>query len=249
MVARDDIRADITEALQPVHERLDTVDAKSTQALTETKALHQRLEVIENEDLHNRACVLEQGALVQQDTVSKLEAEVGRLRAKLDATGNGYKREKFDPATVRVRFVGFKDNSSDVARIQALEGFMQKHFKDVRFVHMDHFSKTASFVQFATPKIAKYVLDKVKEKKLTLDGHADVSIKQALSAIDVSRNWCFYKAEELIKADAKANGKTVEKKMGKEREILAGGEVAFAQRERFDPRGAFEGEFIHLKLP
>ena len=64
IVVRDDIRADITEALQPAHERLDTVDAKSTQALTETKALHQRLEVIENENLHNRTCVLEQGAAV-----------------------------------------------------------------------------------------------------------------------------------------------------------------------------------------
>ena len=126
---------------------------------------------------------------------------------------------------------------------------MEKNFTEVRVVHTDHFSKTASFAQFATPKIAKSVLDKVKERKLVLEGFPDVEIKPALTSIDVSRNIFLYKAEELIKGDPNSTGQKVEMKKAKDRGLYVNGVVAFSQRERYDPRGTFEGEFAHLKFP
>ena len=147
-----------------------------------------------------------------------------------------------------MRFNGFQ-NTADNVKLQAIDSFMKKHFADVRIVHSDHFSKKASFVQFATPRIAKTVLDRVKEQKLTVDGFPDVKVSQALSATDVSRNFCLYKAQDLITADGKTVGKKVEVKQGNDRGVYVDGTAAFSQLSRHDPRGAFVGEYLHLKLP
>jgi hypothetical protein len=138
---------------------------------------------------------------------------------------------------------------SDDAKLQAIEQFMKNHFADIRVVHSDHFNKKASFIQLATPRIAKVVLDRVKEQKLKLGGFTDVKISQALPVVDVSRNWSLYKAEELVKADPSTSGKSVEVKTGNDRGVYVAGAAAFLQAARHDPRGNFVGDYVHLKLP
>ena len=47
MVVKDDLRAEVTEALLPVYAKLDAIDAKSERALEETKNLNVRMSAIE----------------------------------------------------------------------------------------------------------------------------------------------------------------------------------------------------------
>ena len=82
MVVRDDIKADVMEALQPVHARLDSVDASANQALNETKELNERL------------TKQEQSSVIEFDRVGKLETEIEGLKAQLASQGVGFKREK-----------------------------------------------------------------------------------------------------------------------------------------------------------
>ena len=82
-----------------------------------------------------------------------------------------------------------------------------------------------------------------------MDGFHSVKVKPALTAVDLSRNWALYKAEELISKDAKLNGRNIELWKGKDRGVYVAGVAAFLQKERYDPQGHFVDEFVHLKLP
>ena len=167
-------------------------------------------------------------------------------RCQLDH-GPGDERDKHDQAYQRISFTKFPDNTSDDAKVAAITTFMQKNFKENKFIYIDHFNPKASFVHFGTPKAAKAVMDKLKGK--AVDGFAGVKVKPALTAIDLSRNYALFKAEELIKGDPKSAGKTIETRMGKDRGVYVSDIAAFAQKERFEPKGSFEGEFVHLRLP
>ncbi len=226
----------LRQEIEPVKAHMESLETNVSQALDETKMLNERLTKTEI------------ASTIEFDRVGRLESEVQNLKQKLESVNIGFKRDKFDPAFVRVRFTGFQEKVADLDKIKAIEGFMQKHFKEINVLYTDHFSKKASFIQVSTPKVVKTILDKVKEKGLKLEGHADVKIRQALTSIDLSRNINLYKAEELIKGDAKATGKNVETKSGKERVINVDGKAAFKQDERYDPRGGFVGDFVHLKL-
>ena len=87
----------------------------------------------------------------------------------------------------------------------------------------------------------------MKNQILKLDaGGKDVRIKRAITDLDRRRNWALNKADELVKADPRAARKKVEIK---DRSVLVDGAVAYAQKERHDPSGQFDGEFANLKLP
>ena len=47
IIVKDDLRAEVTEALLPVHTKLNAIDAKSERALEETRLLNERLSVVE----------------------------------------------------------------------------------------------------------------------------------------------------------------------------------------------------------
>ncbi len=238
MVVRDDIKADVMEALQPVNARLDAADDRVTQALEETK------------NLHERTVILETGAIQEFDRVGKLETEITELRRLVEtSTGGVFRKDKHDPALVRISFTNFPAKMTDTEKITEMEGFMKKYFSDVRIMHSDHFNEKASFVQVGTQKIAQRVTDKVKAQKLALAKYRDVKIKPATTGIDLSRNWALGTAEDLIRKHAKAQGKDIEVKKGKDRGVHVGKEPAFVQKQRYDPRGAFQGEFTDLQLP
>ena len=71
MVVKDDLRAEVTEALHAVYAHLDSINAKSERALDETRILHERLAVIE---WNNSSEV---------DRVAKLKTEIRTLKAQL----------------------------------------------------------------------------------------------------------------------------------------------------------------------
>ena len=73
IVVKDDLRAEVTEALHPVYAHLDSINAKSERALDETKVLHERLAVIERNSSSEVA------------RVAKLEAKIRTLKGQLAA--------------------------------------------------------------------------------------------------------------------------------------------------------------------
>ena len=76
-------------------------------------------------------------------------------------------------------------------------------------------------------------LEKIKDKLMS--SFADVKSSAALTSIDTSRNTSLYKAEELIKADPKLMGRTVEKKRATGRGIYVDNLLAYLQKQRYDP--------------
>ena len=68
MVVKDDLRAEVTEALLPVYANLDSINAKSERALDETKVLNERLTAIE------------QKTSSEVDRVARLEAKLSNLK-------------------------------------------------------------------------------------------------------------------------------------------------------------------------
>ena len=229
------LRTEFQSELTPVRTQLGQVAANTTQALDETKALNERL------------IAQEQRSVIEFDRVGRLETEIQELRAQMVSSGAGFKRDKFDPALQRVSFTQWPADTSDDAKVQAMKQFMQKHFASVQCVYVDHFNEKASFVHLATAKAAKSVYDKLAGKKV--DGFQGIKVKPALTAVDLSRNFALFRAEDLVKKDGKAQGKDVEVKKGKDRGVYVAGKAAFQQKERYDPRGGFVNDFVHLKLP
>ena len=83
----------------------------------------------------------------------------------------------------------------------------------------------------------KAALEKLKDKQVS--SFANVKASAALTSIDTSRNTSLYKAEELIKADPKLMGRTVEKRRATGRGIYLDNLQSYVQ----DPKGIFEGMF------
>lgn len=193
--------------------------------------------------LYDRVGVVEDAT---SSEIKKLSGQVETLRAKLEATSIGFKKDKFDPCRCRICFTKFPQQVSHEQQIVAIEDFVQKHCKE-RIVYSGHFGAKASFAHFATAKDAKSVLDNLRGKKM--DDFGEVKVKAALSEIDVSRNWCLYKAYEMLGADRRTQGRRVELVHGKGRGVTVDGVIGFQQDERFDPRGGFVGAFSGLVLP
>ena len=93
----------------------------------------------------------------------------------------------------------------------------------------------------------KAALEKIKDKQMW--SLANVEASAALKSIDATRNTSLYKAEALIRADPKLMGRTAKKKRATGRGIYVENLRAYLQKDRYDPKGTFEGEFQHLKLP
>lgn len=235
MVVKDDVRAEVTEAMVPVKKELREVSDRTDLALSQTHNLHSRLVTVE------------QGQVIQHDRVGKLQAEVSELRAQIAAGSAGFRRDKFDPALCRVAFTQWPEGTSNNDKVAAMQRFMSAQFPGVNVVYYDHFNGKASFAHLGTPSAAKTVAEQSKGK--SLEGLAGVKVKPAVTAVDLSRNWALYKAQELISKDSELRGRSVEVKKGKDRGVYVNGVAAFSQAVRYDPHGCFVNEFVHLKLP
>ncbi len=163
--------------------------------------------------------------------------------------------EPHDPARRRVAFIGFTEGSALSARVQAMEAFMAQHFVDLKPLQVNLFPDKNGkpgrhgFVELGSPKQARIVTDHVKAQHLLVAGHAGVAIKPALTEIDRNRNWALSAAEDLIKKDQRAHGKTVSVKKAEGRGVYVNDVPAFTQRERHARGGVFVGDFSDLQLP
>ena len=95
MVVKDELRAEITEALLPVYANIDAIRANSDRALAETKNLNERISA------------LEQKRSVDVDRVTRLEKLISNIHLdNLDGPSIGAS-SKNDPNHCRIAFKGF----------------------------------------------------------------------------------------------------------------------------------------------
>ena len=78
-------------------------------------------------------------------------------------------------------------------------------------------------------------------------GGISVKIKRALSKINASRNYSLRRADELLKADARASGQEVKAFWTGQRRVEVGGVVAFAQ-DNTELTGRFAPPFDNIIL-
>ena len=233
-VAKLETVKEIRAELAPIRAHVAEVETKANQALTETKVLHDRM------------ISAEEATRIDSLRIAQLESGIRNLEARLAATGLSFKRDKFDPALQRIRFVGWPASTPSKNKRAAIEALLQQHCPDMKPIHVGDFGEKASFAHFGTPREMKAALEKLKGKHMA--SFADVKVSAALTSIDTSRNTSLYKAEEMIKADPKSISRNIEMKRTTGRGIYVDSVPAFLQNDRHDPKGTFEGEFQHLKF-
>ncbi len=168
-----------------------------------------------------------------------------------------------DPAHRQILFKEFPSKVPEAKRIEHMEAFMKTHFQEFPYRFAENIVQegppgkskvtTSGFVEFGSQHRARQVMDKIKASpgayKLSAGGK-EVTIKKGTSALDRRRNYGLYAAKdlvaELVKAEPSLKGATVEVK---DRSVLVNGQVAYSQKERFDPIGGFMRNFSHLELP
>ena len=166
-VAKFETVKEIRAELGPIRAQVAEVDSKATQALTETQVLHDRMSLSE-ETTHR-----DNLRLVQ------LESGIRNLEARLAAGGLIFKRDKFDPALQRIRFVGWPANTPSSAKRTAIEVFLQQHCPDTKPIHVGDFGEKASFAHFGTPREMKAALETIKNKHMS--NFANVKASAALT--------------------------------------------------------------------
>ncbi len=238
----DQVKVAVAEAVDPLKDELSNVKVKVELAEANVSDMNLRIS--------------EQSTSIEQirDELQEMKMSGGSSRDPR-YTKAGHRR---DVAHKRVAFIGFPASSKEVTRIEKMEEFMAKHFKDIRVRFTDDSVTegpagkssvtTNGFVEVGSSHMVTKIITKVKEDKLKLEGFPDVVIKRGISELDRRRNWALKKAAELIRADPAASKGKIETK-DKDRAVSVNGTVAYSQKQRYDPDGQFEGKFQHLKLP
>ena len=128
MVVKDDLRAEITEALVPVYAHLQAVDAKSEKALQQSMNLNERRVAIGSK------------SLADSDRVGRLEAVVGSgdgLRVSDEFRRLFKANEAMDPAHSRIEFKGFSEKDSAHDRVCKIETAVIKILNGITY-HVSH---------------------------------------------------------------------------------------------------------------
>ena len=245
IVVKDDLRAEVTEALLPVYANLDSINAKSERALDETKVLNERLTAIE------------QKTSSEVDRVVRLEAKLSNLKFGSPQSSGGI--DKNDPNHCRISFKGFTTESLD-SRFETVKQFVAKFQGKDTFVCIDtrmtgpytaRKPTNETFVQFCSRDARDRVFQALKDSEIKTAAGNLVKLSKSKPDFIRTRDWAMGKSEELIKAKLETAkiAATVKFEKGKEtRKITVDGSDAFIQRFA-DARGNFVGSFIDLELP
>ncbi len=249
MVVRDEVKADVVEALGPVQAQLHSVEARSTQALEETKTLNERLIVVES------------GAIAEFDRVGRLETTMKEVQSAIPGLSFGRPKvdwgaDAADPMYRSVGFFGFKTEDGVEFRRQKVDELLKQRFPSAAYsVGFDHKAphkngnlKSYCYATFLTRDEADRVLSELNGKKYELkNGKGDkVKYDKPRTAVQRKRWACMMRAEEIVKAHERAKGFEVkiESKMPV-RKVTVQGEVVFEQ-ERDDAVGIFVGKFADV---
>ena len=184
-----------------------------------------------------------------------LESKMASLEARLTASpAASAGRNPHDPALRRLAFIGFPESMYDTQRIEVMEAFMKWNFASERFSHADHFPdkngfpSNNGFVEFGSNKHARRIAEEVKKRNLKVYNHLGVTVKPALTEVDLNRNWALRVAEKKIREDANSANKAVVVKKGEGRGVYVNDVKVFAQEPRYAKDGQFTGAFAHLTL-
>ena len=107
-----------------------------------------------------------------------------------------------------------------------------------------------SYVELVDSDVRNRVLKEVKDKTFTYTyNEKTIMIKPALSAVVRERIWAMNTAFDMVKADSKSAGKTVEKRKDGNRVVLVDNVVVFDQGKDIPGCGVFKGAYSTLSLP
>ena len=245
MVVKDDLRAEITEALQPVYTNITALGAK-------TDNLNARLSVIENKD----------GIIA--DRVVLLEAEIQKLQLSLTTSSSsrsaGSFHSKPDASSMRISFKGFTTEPPE-ARTMVISAFMRQHFENVSFTYigirmMGPYDKKQpsdeSFIQFVCQEERDRIFNTIVSKKLRASSSGkELAIGRSKSDWIRKRDFAMRESERLIIARLRDRGQQDVVKFEKSkavRKITVAGVDAFVQNSG-DAIGEFKGTFGDLAIP
>ena len=106
-----------------------------------------------------------------------------------------------------------------------------------------------SFIEFLTPKAAENALAKLggKGKELEISNHGKITLKPAISKINLKRNSSLRTAQDLIKNSPHSKDKEMKLEF-KDRQITVNGIPAFTQSAN-QLKGCFLEPFTSLQIP
>ena len=193
MVVRNEIRADIAEAIDALKDRIGHMEST--------------LETVQNQtaNLNGRLVALESDATRNVNRANRAAAELAQLKHRLAAlTVSEARPEIHDPARRRISFIGFAESLTIASRICSMDAFMRQHFPEMKPVGVNLLASNDGrpskhgFVECGSPQQARTILELIKKRNLHIAAHADVQIKQALTDIDRNGNLAIHAAEHKI---------------------------------------------------
>ena len=209
MVVKEDLRTEMTEALQPISQRLDTVEDQVATARFEAKALNERL-VTQAAKSANDA-----------DRVAKLESELAQLKARLSSgiPSTSKPSSANDPAFKQISFLRFPSGFSRQGMIFTMERAVREKFPECKPLvceirYTGPYGKREAtlngYVEFSCPDVRDAALKTLgKDASITVNG-TKVSIKPAKTRVDAHRDAMLNIAANHVKGHAASIGKTIE---------------------------------------
>ncbi len=234
------LRAEFRTEFEPLRAQAEQTESKVNQALDETKALNNRLAVVEN-------------AIPKMEAIEKaipsLDLERPRADWSLDAA---------DPAYRSVGVFGWDDSDGLTARKTKIDEFMASNFPKVSYAISFEYKyprkqgkmKPSCAITVLTRDEADEVLKQINSQKYKIQNGKgkDIKFDKPRTALQKARWAAMKRAEEQLKKDGRTNGREVKlESQMPVRKVLVGGVLAFEQTKE-DAIGMFVGEFKGMKL-
>ena len=246
MVVREEIRADIAEAIEPLKDCIGHIESTLDTVQKQTGNLNSRLLVVET------------GTGKTANRVDQLESEIKQMRERLASSNVSQGRALQDTSDARrcISFKGFKSETAS-ERVKIIEAFFAKHFgTDFKYACVSHELRgpfqnkqltATSFIMFFDQYSADEVFKKLKSddgkyKCVSASGEV-LKINRRKTPTEKRRDYCLGRAEEIFDEMFSSQKLAPAVKISwKERKVTVDGQDAFIQGKT-DDRGSFCGAY------
>ncbi len=245
-VAKLETIKEVRSEIAPIHAHVAQIEANTAKALDETKALHDRLVVVESDSTE----ILRSQA-VEFDRVGKLETRV----EKLEKVKKGP-----DLSFQKLAVKQFPKEAPLEERLASMRKFMEEHFpqiqpKSVSVIHRgpwtergkNRVSTQVGLIDLGDADLREHVLKQIEAKKLTVKCRGELQVTRAMTDNAKDRNTALTEAAALLRKQPGIAEKDVDLQWAS-RVVKVKNAEAFKQPSG-RALGSFCGNFSHLTLP
>ena len=231
-------------------------DELQTFVAAETEQLHSGLGQVAGEMQK-----IAQDTVRNSERVEQLEAQVKSLKGEMAtrrSKSEGPVRNKFDPASRQISFLGFPEGLSRTLCRREMDNFAEKNFPDYKPIFSEvrfkgEYGKRApgrnGYLEFSSKDVRDAALKALGKNAILKISGIEVAVKPAKTQEDWLRDDELREIGKLVKEHPSARGKSVETLLRKDRCVKVEGIVIYEQPKRGSKEpGKFADAFADLAV-